>query len=306
MPQSEKISNLIKQKALQLGFSACGIAKAEYLQKEENHIHDWLQKGYHAKMNYMANNRKKRVDPRELVEGAKSVIVVLLNYYPQKVQKDDVPKVAKYAYGKDYHFVVKEKLKELLKFINVEIQSVNGRVFCDSAPILEHAWASKAGLGWIGKNTQLINKDIGSFVFIGELIIDLELEYDESLPEHCGTCTKCIDSCPTEAIKLPYQINANKCISYLTIELRDDIPLRFKGQMNNNVFGCDICQDVCPWNKKAKPNQMEELQPNTKFHTLDYKAWQNMTLDTYKEIFKGTPVDRIGYKRLLGNIEFLK
>ena len=236
MSQSVRINNLIKQKALQLGFSACGIAKAEHLQKEENHLNNWLQSGYHGEMNYMTNNREKRVNPRELSEGAKTVIVVLLNYYQQNLQPDDAPIVAKYAYGKDYHHIVKGKLRELLEYINKEIQPVNGRAFCDSAPILEHAWAAKAGLGWIGKNTQLINKNIGSFVFIGELIIDLELDYDQTVSEHCGTCTKCIDSCPTGAIESPYQINAKKCISYLTIELRDEIPDQFRGKMKNNVF----------------------------------------------------------------------
>ncbi|MBN1182480.1 MAG: tRNA epoxyqueuosine(34) reductase QueG [Bacteroidales bacterium] len=299
-------STLIKQKAIQLGFSACGIAKAGRLPKEENHLNDWLQKGYQAEMGYMANNREKRVDPCELIKGAKSVIVVLLNYYPEKFQKDDVPKVAKYAYGKDYHYVVKGKLEKLFEFIHKEIQPVNGRAFCDSAPVLEHAWAVKAGLGWIGKNTQLINKEIGSFAFIGELIIDLELEYDNPVPEHCGSCTKCIDNCPTAAIEAPYQINARKCISYLTIELRDEIPSQFKGKMKNYVFGCDICQNVCPWNKKVIPNKIEDLQPNPKFLSMVNDDWNSLSRDTYKELFKDTPVDRIGYKGLLRNIEFLK
>ncbi|MDP6909151.1 MAG: tRNA epoxyqueuosine(34) reductase QueG, partial [Flavobacteriales bacterium] len=250
---------LIKQEAERLGFLQCGISKAEFLDKEAPRLERWLNANMHGEMGYMANHFDKRLDPTELVEGAKTVISVLLNYFPSETQKDtEAPKISKYAYGNDYHHVIKRKLQKLVEFINEEIGEVEGRAFTDSAPVLDKAWAARSGLGWVGKNANLIHPKKGSFFFIGELILDMELEPDQHIQDHCGTCTACIDACPTEAIVEPYVVDGSKCISYFTIELKDAIPTEMKGKFENWAFGCDICQDMCPWNRFSKPHSEPE------------------------------------------------
>lgn len=300
-------SNLIKAKALELGLDLCGIAKADFLDEEKENFHSWLEKDYHGEMGYMANNIEKRLDPRLLVENTKSIVVVGLNYFPKEQQKDpNAPVIAKYAYGKDYHFVLKDRLNKLLKYINTEIDEVSGRAFVDSAPVLEHAWAKKAGLGWIGKNSLLLNRKIGSFLFLGELLIDMELEYENpTYQDFCGGCSKCIRSCPTGAIVEPYVVNGSKCISYYTIELKGEIPLDVKGQFENRVFGCDICQDVCPWNRMAKANSVPEFEPNPDLLALSKKEMENMDANQFGEIFRNSAVKRTKFKGLKRNLDFL-
>ena len=296
----------IKQKALELGFAAVGISGATFLKKESQQLKQWLDNGFHGEMHYMENHFEKRTNPQKLVERAKSVISVLYNYYPKDFQRKDTYQISKYAYGRDYHYVVKEKLNQLLEYIKQEIQEVSGRVFVDSAPVMDKVWAAKSGLGWIGKNTNLISKEFGSFVFIGELIIDLELDYNmHLLKDYCGSCTKCIDACPTGAL-IPYQLNAGKCISYLTIEKKGDIPDEFKGKWNNWIFGCDICQDVCPWNAKAKPNNDPQFQISGLLKNMNREDWQHLDKITFKKLFKNSPVERAKYEGLKRNIEFIK
>ncbi len=243
-----KYKQLIKSKAAELGFFHCGFSKADFLEEEAPRLESWLKQNFHGKMSYMENHFDKRLDPRLLVEGSNTVISLLLNYFPSEMQKDaEAPKISKYAYGEDYHFVIKDKLQELIQFMQDEIGEVNGRAFVDSAPVMDKVWAKKAGLGWIGKNTNLIRPKEGSFFFIAELITDLQIEPDGPMKDYCGTCTRCIDACPTEAIVQPYLVDGSKCISYLTIELKDEIlPKEFAGKMENWMFGCDVCQDVCP------------------------------------------------------------
>lgn len=297
----------IKEKALQLGFDVCGIAKADFLSEEKENLMSWIQKGYNGEMTYMANNVEKRLDPRLLVDNCKSVIVLLLNYYPEETQDDPLsPVIAKYAYGKDYHFVIKEKLQLLYDYINTEIEEIEGRMFVDSAPVLEHAWAKKAGLGWIGKNSLLINKKIGSFFFISELIIDLELNYDQEYEnDHCARCTKCIDACPTDAIESARVVNGSKCISYFTIELKGEIPEEQKNKFENRAFGCDICQDVCPWNKKIKPHTTPDFTANPELLSLTRDQMNNIEHEDYLRIFKNSAVKRTKYKGLKRNLDFL-
>ena len=306
MIQKSKYSLAIKAEAKRLGFLSCGISKAEFLEEEASRFEAWLKAERNGKMGYMENHFDKRLDPRLLVPGAKSMISVLLNYYSEEQQPEDVPKVSKYAYGADYHFVIKDKLKELFKFIHQEIGEVNGRVFVDSAPVMDRAWAEKSGLGWIGKNTNLISQKVGSYFFIAEMILDLDLEYDLPTSDHCGTCTACIDTCPTEAIVAPYQLDATKCISYLTIELKDQLPTEFKGKTDNWAFGCDVCQDVCPWNRFSK--QHNEPLFNTKPEILNYskKDWEELTSETFNMIFKNSAISRTKYEGLKRNIDFLK
>ena len=301
-----KHTQLVKAEAKRLGFDFCGISKAVFLEEEALYLEGWLNKNMHGQMDYMANHFDKRLDPRLLVDGAKSVISLLFNYYPEQKQRSDAPKISKYAYGDDYHTVIKNKLKEFLESLQKQIGQINGRVFTDSAPVLDKAWAKKSGLGWIGKNTNLINKDQGSFFFIAELIVDLDLEYDGPIADYCGTCTKCIDACPTEAIVAPYVVDGSKCISYLTIELKENIPAEFKGKMDNWVFGCDVCQDVCPWNRFSKPNN-EPLFKNTN-RLLDYSEneWMEITEDIFDSVFKNSAVKRSKFKGLKRNLEFLK
>jgi len=285
----------------------CGISKADFLEEEAQRLEDWLNRDYHGKMSYMANHFDKRLDPRLLVDGAKSVVSLLLNYYPQETQADaDAPKISKYAYGKDYHFVIKDKLKELMRFIHEEIGEVGGRVFVDSAPVMDKAWAAKSGLGWVGKNSNLIHPKHGSFFFVAELIIDLELEPDGPIKDYCGTCTKCIDACPTDAIVEPYVVDGSKCISYLTIELKDALlPGEFKDQMDNWMFGCDICQDVCPWNRFSKPHQETAFDPHENLLKMSKSDWEDLTEDVFRELFRHSAVKRTKYEGLKRNIQFL-
>lgn len=299
-------TQLIKSKALELGFLSCGISKADFLEAEAPRLESWLKKGMHGKMSYMENHFDKRLDPRLLVDGAKSVISLLLNYYPSEIQNQDSYKISKYAYGQDYHFVIKDKLKDLLKFIQEEIGEVNGRVFVDSAPVLDKAWAAKSGLGWIGKNSNLITKQVGSFYFIAELIIDLELEYDSPTTDHCGSCTACIDACPTQAIVQPYVVDGSKCISYFTIELKDQLPQEMKGKFDDWMFGCDVCQDVCPWNRFSKPHNEPLFNPNPEILSYSKKDWQEITEEVFKKVFKNSAVKRTKLEGLQRNISFLK
>ena len=300
-------SEIIKSFALELGFDACGISRVGFLEEDSKKLRDWLGKDMNGEMSYMANYLDKRTNPEELVPGAKSVISVLLNYFPGEEQKNkDAPVVSKYAYGEDYHFVVKRKLKMLLEFIQEEIDEVKGRAFVDSAPILDRAWARNAGLGWVGKNSMLISKDYGSFVFIGELIIDLELQADLPVKDYCGNCTICIDACPTGAIIQPYVVDGSKCISYFTIEKKGGIPDQFKGKFMNRVFGCDICQDICPWNSKVQPHKTEEFYPESRFLEMGSKDWNNLSREEFQKMFKDSALKRTGYDRLKRNLEFLE
>jgi len=286
----------------------CGIAKAEFLEQEAPRLEAWLKKGMHGEMQYMENYFDKRLDPRLLVDGAKSVISLGLNYYTEDTQSDpSSPKISRYAYGADYHHVIKDKLKQLLAIINEKIGEVNGRAFVDSAPVLDKAWAKKAGMGWIGKNTNLISKKSGSFFFLAELIIDVELEYDvEPTADHCGSCTRCIDACPTEAIVAPYIVDGSRCISYLTIELKNEIPTEFKGKMDNWMFGCDVCQNVCPWNKFSVLNSEPSFTPHPELLGMDKNDWQDITQEVFQKIFKISAVKRAKFNGLKRNIEFLK
>lgn len=295
----------IKQISKDLGFSFCGISRAEFLEEEAPRLEQWLNAGMHGKMSYMENHFDKRLDPRLLVPGAKSVVSLLFNYFTDKKQIDDAPKVSKYAFGEDYHRVVKDKLKMFLQRIEEEIGAVDGRAFVDSAPVLDKAWAKKSGLGWIGKNANLINKGHGSFFFIAELIIDLELEPDGPVKDYCGTCTACIDACPTEAIVKPYVVDGSKCISYLTIELREAIPIDFKGRMDDWAFGCDICQDVCPWNRFSTPHQEARFDAKDEFLGMKRKDWMEMTEEVFEDRFKKSPLKRAGYLGLIKNVSFL-
>ncbi|MTG96844.1 MULTISPECIES: tRNA epoxyqueuosine(34) reductase QueG [Myroides] len=300
-----KYANLIKTEALRLGFSSCGISKADFLEEEAPRLENWLNQQMHGSMYYMENNFDKRLDPRLLVEGAKSVVSLTLNYYPEERQASSTFKISKYAYGEDYHYVIKDKLKELLYFIQTEIGDVGGRVFVDSAPVLDKAWAAKSGLGWVGKNNNLITKKSGSFFFIAELIIDLDLEVDGITTDHCGHCTKCIDACPTGAIESAHIVNGSKCISYLTIELKDSIPDEFSGKLDNWMFGCDVCQDVCPWNRFAIPHKEERFIANRKLISYSKQEWKELTEETFNEIFKKSAIKRTKYAGLLRNIDFL-
>ena len=297
-------TTLIKNSAKDLGFLSCGISKADFLEEEAPRLEQWLQGGKHGKMAYMENHFDKRLDPRLLVPGAKSVVSLLLNYYTDELQDEGVPKISKYAYGTDYHFVIKEKLSQLLQTIQDEIGDVNGRVFVDSAPVMDKAWASRSGLGWIGKNTNLITQKVGSFFFIAELITDLELEYDTPVTDHCGTCTACIDACPTEALT-PYNIDASKCISYLTIELKDQIPNEFQNKMDDWAFGCDVCQDVCPWNRFSKSHSEPLFDPRGELLDFTKKDWEELTEATFETIFKNSAVKRTRYEGLKRNLSFL-
>ncbi len=285
----------------------CGVSKAEFLEEEAPRLEKWLEANMHGYMNYMENHFDKRLDPTLLVDGAKSVVSLALNYFPEKTQIDDTYKISKYAYGEDYHFIIKWKLKELMKFIQAEIGEVGGRVFVDSAPVLDRAWAKKSGLGWIGKNGNLINKEAGSFFFLAELIIDLELEADGPVKDYCGSCTACIDECPTDAIPEPYVVDGSKCISYLTIELKDEIiPKEFQGKMESWMFGCDICQDVCPWNRFSKPHNEPLLNPKPNLLGLNKKDWEDLTEEVFRDLFKKSAVKRTKFDGLKRNIDFLK
>ncbi|WP_034888506.1 tRNA epoxyqueuosine(34) reductase QueG [Gillisia sp. Hel_I_29] len=306
MLQKSKYSELIKTEAKRLGFMSCGISKAEFLEEEAPRLETWLQKNMHGEMSYMENHFDKRLDPTKLVEGSKSVISLLLNYYPSEFQREDTYKISKYAFGTDYHFVIKDKLKNLLKYIQDEIGEVDGRAFVDSAPVLDKAWAARSGLGWIGKNANLLTKQVGSYYFIAELIVDLELEYDTPVTDHCGSCTACIDACPTQAIVEPYKVDGSKCISYFTIELKNELPNSYKDQFNDWMFGCDVCQDVCPWNKFSQPHNEPLFNPNLRLLDNSKKDWEELTKETFNEIFKKSAVKRTKFEGLRRNIDFLK
>lgn len=299
-------TDLIKTEAKRLGFLSCGISKAGFLEEEAPRLEKWLQNNMHGEMQYMENHFDKRLDPTKLVEGSKSVISLLLNYYPEEKQTSDSYKISKYAYGKDYHHVIKDKLKELHHFIREEIGDVHGRAFVDSAPVLDKAWAAKSGLGWIGKNSNLITQKVGSFYFIAELIVDLDLVYDTAVTDHCGSCTACIDACPTQAIVEPYVVNGSKCISYFTIELKNEIPTDLKGSFDDWMFGCDVCQDVCPWNRFSKPHQEPLFNPHPELLSLSKKDWEEITEDVFKKVFQKSAVKRTKYSGLKRNIDFLK
>ncbi|NJM79716.1 MAG: tRNA epoxyqueuosine(34) reductase QueG [Flavobacterium sp.] len=299
-------TSLIKQEAKRLGFLSCGISKAGFLEEEAPRLENWLNQNKHGQMSYMENHFDKRLNPTLLVDDAKSVISLLLNYYPSETQNADSYKISKYAYGQDYHFVIKEKLKELLYFIQTEIGEVSGRAFVDSAPVLDKAWAAKSGLGWIGKNSNLITQKVGSFYFIAELIVDLDLEYDTATTDHCGSCTACIDACPTEAIVAPFVVDGSKCISYFTIELKDNLPQEMKGKFDEWAFGCDVCQDVCPWNKFSKPHNETLLKPNESILNFSKKDWEEITLETFNKVFKNSAVKRTKMEGFKRNINFLK
>lgn len=298
---------LLKQKAAELGFSFCGVSKAAFLEEEAPRLEEWLKRGYQGKMQYLENHFDKRLDPRLLVPGAKSVVTLLYNYFPEKdLAKDDNSlKISKYAYGEDYHFVVKDKLKQLVEDLRSEIGDINGRAFVDSAPVMERAWAQRAGAGWVGKNTLLLNRSHGSFHFLAELIIDLELNFDGPVKDYCGTCTACIDACPTDAIVDPYVVDGSKCISYFTIELKEEIPTDVKGKFENWIFGCDICQDVCPWNRFAKPHGESRFQPNAALEQMDNTQWKELTEEVFQQMFKKSPVSRTKFEGLRRNIKFV-
>lgn len=297
----------IKQAAYQMGFQYVGISKAEFLEDEAANLEEWLQRGYHGKMTYMENYFDKRLDPTKLVEGAKSVVTLLYNYETPKEQADETaPKISKYAYGKDYHFVIKDKLKGLLQWIQDEIGEVSGRCFVDSAPVLERAWAAKSGVGWVGKHSLLITRPAGSYFFLAELIIDLELEADGPIKDYCGTCTRCIDACPTGAIVGDKIVDGSKCISYFTIELKDEIPTSMVGKFDNWMFGCDVCQQVCPWNRFAKPHNEPAFEPHPDLLQMDKREWQELTREVFNEIFRKSAVKRTKFEGLKRNIRFLE
>lgn len=301
-----KHTALIKAEAKRLGFMSCGISKAGFLEEEAPRLEQWLDKNMHGEMRYMENHFDKRLDPTKLVEGSKSVISLLLNYYPSEVQEEGSYKISKYAYGTDYHFVIKDKLKELLYYIQSEIGEVGGRAFVDSAPVLDKAWAVKSGLGWMGKHSNVLSKKTGSFYFIAELIIDLDLEYDTPVTDHCGSCTACIDACPTQAIVEPYRVDGSKCISYFTIELKEAIPETVKGSFDDWIFGCDVCQDVCPWNRFSTSHNQPLFDPNPKLLSYSKKEWEEITQEVFSEVFKKSAVKRTKYSGLLRNIQFVK
>jgi epoxyqueuosine reductase len=300
------ITQGIKETSSRLGFMQCGIAEAKFLEEEASQLTAWLKEGRHGEMKYMENHFDKRLDPRLLVPGAKSVISLLLNYYPEEQQQEeDAPKLSKYAYGQDYHYVIKQKLRELLHYIEEEVGEVAGRVFVDSAPVMDKAWAKRSGLGWMGKHTNLISKKAGSFFFIAELIIDLPLDYDRPVTDHCGSCTACIDACPTDALYAPYKIDGSKCISYFTIELKEAIPAEMKGKFEDWVFGCDICQDVCPWNRFSEAHNEPLFTAHPQLLEMKKAAWQEMTKDVFNELFRKSAVKRTKYEGLMRNLRFI-
>ncbi|MDQ6470586.1 tRNA epoxyqueuosine(34) reductase QueG [Flavobacterium sp. LHD-80] len=302
----ETYSKFIKEEAKRLGFLSCGISKAGFLEEEAPRLEKWLHNNHNGQMAYMENHFDKRLDPTLLVDDAKSVVSLLLNYFPSESQNDDSFKISKYAYGQDYHFVIKEKLKELLHSIQENIGEVSGRAFVDSAPVLDKAWAAKSGLGWIGKNSNLITQKVGSFYFIAELILDLDLEYDYKVTDHCGSCTACIDACPTQAIVAPYVVDGSKCISYYTIELKENLPYDMKGKFDEWMFGCDTCQDVCPWNRFSKPHSEPLFNPNPDLLSFSKKDWTEITEETFRTVFRNSPIKRTKFEGLKRNISFLE
>ncbi|RYE22728.1 MAG: tRNA epoxyqueuosine(34) reductase QueG [Sphingobacteriales bacterium] len=308
MLSAEKNTNLIKQEAARLGFMNCGIAKAVQLDDDARRLEQWLNKGYNGGMQYMERYFDLRIDPAKLVPGARSVITLLLNYFPSQEQNEDAPHIAKYAWGIDYHYVIRDKLNQLLAFIKEQIGDVDGRGFVDSAPVLERSWAVRSGLGWVGKNGNLLNKQSGSFFFIATLITDLDLVADSPfVTDHCGSCTRCIEACPTQAIVSPTEVDGSKCISYLTIELKDElIPNELSEKMNGWMFGCDVCQDVCPWNRFSKPNHESAFQPIPEVLNLSLAEWEMMSEESFRKIFKSSPINRPKWKGIQRNIKAVK
>jgi epoxyqueuosine reductase len=304
----QKNTSIVKQKAAELGFSYCGIAKAGLLEDDARRLEAWLNQNLHGKMQYMENHFDLRVDPRKLVPGAKSVITVLQNYYSEEKQIADTVHISKYAYGKDYHEVIRAKLHQFLQALNEEIGEINGRGFVDSAPVLERSWGVQTGAGWIGRNGNLINKEAGSFYFIATLIVDIDLYYDDPYAkDYCGSCTKCIDTCPTEAIQPNKQINGSKCISYFTIELKDAlIPEEMKGKFQDWMFGCDICQDICPWNRFSKPNTEAQFKPIPEILSYTKQEWTSLSEDAFKNVFRDSPLKRTKYAGIQRNLRFLE
>lgn len=299
-------SDWIKAEAARLGFSFCGISKAEFLKDEAPRLEEWLSRGYQGKMSYLENYFDKRLDPTLLVPGAKSVISLLYNYYPQNdLAREGEYKISKYAYGEDYHIVVKEKLKTFLVNLQEAVGEIHGRAFVDSAPVMERVWAHRSGLGWIGKNSLLLNKEMGSFFFVAELIIDLPLEYDSPIKDYCGTCTACIDACPTDAIAEPYVVDGSKCISYFTIELKESIPADVKGKFQDWIFGCDICQDVCPWNRFSRPHDEKRFLPPNELGEFTKNDWLEITDDVFAKLFSKSAVKRTKFEGLKRNISFV-
>ncbi len=301
-----KNSEFIKSEAKRLGFLSCGISQAGFLESEAPRLEKWLKDNRNGSMYYMENHFDKRLDPTLLVDGAKSVVSLLLNYFPENPQAEGTYKISKYAFGQDYHYVIKDKLKELLFSIQDKIGEVSGRAFVDSAPVLDKAWAAKSGLGWIGKNSNLLTRKVGSYYFIAELILDLELVYDNPTTDHCGNCTACINACPTEAILAPYVVDGSKCISYFTIELKESIPVEMQGKFDDWIFGCDVCQDVCPWNRFSKPHNEPLFNPNPEMLTMSKKDWIELTEETFKLVFKNSAVKRTKFEGLKRNIDFVK
>ncbi|TDQ32277.1 tRNA epoxyqueuosine(34) reductase QueG [Zeaxanthinibacter enoshimensis] len=306
MQQKYTYKEMIKTEAKRLGFLSCGVSRAGFLEEEAPRLEQWLRQGMHGEMSYMENHFDKRLDPTKLVDGAKSVISLLLNYYPEETQQEGTYKISKYAYGQDYHHVIKSKLRELQQFITENIGEVHGRAFVDSAPVLDKAWAARSGLGWVGKHSNLLTRQLGSFYFIAELITDLELEPDSPVTDHCGTCTACIDACPTQAIVAPYVVDGSKCISYFTIELKNEIPSEVKGQFDDWAFGCDTCQDVCPWNRFSKPHREPAFDPHPEMLQMSKKDWEEITEDVFREVFRKSAVKRTKFSGLKRNIKFLK
>ncbi len=300
-------TQLIRTEALRLGFEYIGFSRAEKLNEEAKNLEKWLNNNYHGQMSYMNNHFEKRIDPTKLVEGSKSVITLLYNYHnPDKQNDPTAPKISQYAYGKDYHHVIKHHLKSLLHYIQAEIGEVYGRCFVDSAPVMERTWAERSGTGWIGKNSLLINKQSGSYFFLAELILDLELVYDSPMKDYCGTCTRCIDACPTQAIVGNKIIDGSKCISYLTIELKEALPTDFRGKMDNWIFGCDVCQEVCPWNRFAQKHQEPAFEPHHDLLGMSKNDWEEITEDVFKKVFQKSAVKRTKFEGLKRNIDFLK
>ena len=307
MTKKELNTLWIKEEAKRLGFNSCGISKAEFLEDEAPHLEQWLHKNFHGEMYYMANHFDKRLDPRLLVPGAKSVISLLYNYFPEQHQNKNSYHIAKYAYGEDYHHVIKDKLKEMVASMQEQIGDFQARVFTDSAPVMERTWAQKSGLGWLGKHSLLITKDKGSYFFLAEIILDVELLYDGPFKtDHCGSCTRCIDACPTQAILPNNTIDGSKCISYFTIELKDEIPVQFKGHFDDWMFGCDICQDVCPWNRFSEPNRETRFKPDERLLLYNKNDWEDISKEIFQDIFRKSAVKRTKFEGLKRNINFIK
>jgi epoxyqueuosine reductase len=306
LDNKKKYTALVKRKAKELGFDFCGISEAGFLEEEAPRLEKWLSNNMQGEMKWMEQHFDKRLDPRKLVDNAKTVVSLLLNYYPEKQQHENSSyKISKYAYGKDYHLVLKEKCFALMEELKKEIGDFSGRAFTDSAPVMDKVWAQKSGLGWIGKNTNLISKQHGSFFFVAEIILDFEMEPDAPTGDFCGTCTACIDACPTNAIAAPYLVDGSKCISYLTIELKENIPDEFKGKMDKWVFGCDICQDVCPWNRFSKPGNEQQFRDQQGHTEWTDKEWEEITEEVFRKVYKDSAVKRTKFRGLKRNISFI-